>query len=435
MRFFETKKISLFILFLGFIIFTLSTLTIPFSVADTITSTSFTVHNPVVDAGFDSSSSVNFGLGQSLSQLAIGKSTSASFQVWSGFQYFFEVDANTVSATAGDGQVSLSWTVPDTYLGVAVGDYDVGVGTVSGSYTFENVGNVTSFIKTGLTNGTLYYFKVKAKTASGSFLVFSNETSATPTGASAPSTGSGGGSQSSVGKLFISGFSSPSSAITVLRDGFVVDLVKADDQGRFEILLENIPAGSRDISLYAVDTQGIKSAPTNFSKNIEATITSTQENVFLAPTIQSSHVVVKQGDEFRFFGSTTPGVNLILLANSSNSSNFAASPNGSWSELVDSTSFDLGPHIFRVIANRNGIESTPSTPIEIVVSEDDSVLSPDLVCQRSDLNCDGSVNLVDFSILIYFWNQQVSLSVRADINHSGTVDLVDFSIMLYDWTG
>src|SRR5690606_20778745 len=121
--------------------------------------------NPAITQGSSSSSSANFGLGQSLGQTAVGKSTSTSFQLWSGFQYYFKVNANTLSATAGSGQIALSWTVPATYLGSAITSYEVGVGTVSGSYNFTDRGNVTNYTQPGLNNGTTYYFKIKAKAA------------------------------------------------------------------------------------------------------------------------------------------------------------------------------------------------------------------------------------------------------------------------------
>ncbi|MBI3571906.1 hypothetical protein HY091_00005, partial [Candidatus Kaiserbacteria bacterium] len=52
-----------------------------------------------------------------------------------------------------------------------------------------------------------------------------------------------------------------------------------------------------------------------------------------------------------------------------------------------------------------------------------------------DLNCDGGVNLTDFSILLFFWKATNPTNARADINHDGSVNVVDFSIMLYQWTG
>jgi hypothetical protein len=51
---------------------------------------------------------------------------------------------------------------------------------------------------------------------------------------------------------------------------------------------------------------------------------------------------------------------------------------------------------------------------------------------RSDLNRDGKVNLVDFSILLFNWKGSDAV---ADINQDGTVSLTDFSIMLANWTG
>lgn len=50
-----------------------------------------------------------------------------------------------------------------------------------------------------------------------------------------------------------------------------------------------------------------------------------------------------------------------------------------------------------------------------------------------DINRDGRVDLVDFSILLYNWG--MPKNPQADFNEDGVVDLVDFSIMLYHWTG
>jgi hypothetical protein len=50
----------------------------------------------------------------------------------------------------------------------------------------------------------------------------------------------------------------------------------------------------------------------------------------------------------------------------------------------------------------------------------------------SDLNGDGNVNLVDFSIFLLAWNTH---DARSDFNGDGIVNLADFSIMLFAWTG
>jgi hypothetical protein len=55
---------------------------------------------------------------------------------------------------------------------------------------------------------------------------------------------------------------------------------------------------------------------------------------------------------------------------------------------------------------------------------------------NSDLNRDGKVNLVDFSILLFWWNTAGGDSdPPADINSDSRVNLTDFSILLFNWTG
>lgn len=88
------------------------------------------------------------------------------------------------SATAGNAQVALAWSAPGS--GPTPAGYKVKYGTSSGSYTTTiDVGNVTSYTVTSLTNGTLYYFIVVAYNAAGDGSN-SNELSATPTAGGSP---------------------------------------------------------------------------------------------------------------------------------------------------------------------------------------------------------------------------------------------------------
>ena len=53
---------------------------------------------------------------------------------------------------------------------------------------------------------------------------------------------------------------------------------------------------------------------------------------------------------------------------------------------------------------------------------------------RADLNRDGKVNSIDFSILLYFWKSRPPFSNKyVDINKDGKIDSIDFSILLYEW--
>ena len=53
---------------------------------------------------------------------------------------------------------------------------------------------------------------------------------------------------------------------------------------------------------------------------------------------------------------------------------------------------------------------------------------------RADLSKDCKINLVDFSMLA-FWYKKPNPKAEVDLNKDGIVNLVDFSIMAYNWTG
>lgn len=77
------------------------------------------------------------------------------------------------------GTVRLAWLASASPEATG---YQVHYGTATGTYTvIVDVGQLTSWTKTGLTNGTTYYFAVKAYNSNYSlFSVFSNEVSVLP---------------------------------------------------------------------------------------------------------------------------------------------------------------------------------------------------------------------------------------------------------------
>ena len=73
------------------------------------------------------SSSANYGLDSAIGQVVIGTSSASNFGLSLGFLFFPYVTTPIVSATGGDGQVSLSWTAAVGALGWTASGYDVGV--------------------------------------------------------------------------------------------------------------------------------------------------------------------------------------------------------------------------------------------------------------------------------------------------------------------
>ena len=156
----------------------------PYAYAVDYTSDNFILRDPVISSGGGRATSTNFEHFSVIGQTVSSQNTSSNFIQRVGFLFFPIATSPVVTPTAGDGQVSLTWTASVATL-ANITNYQVGTATVSGGpYTYESVGNVLSSTRTALTNGTTYYFRVRA--FAGIFrLAQSDEVSATPT-ASAP---------------------------------------------------------------------------------------------------------------------------------------------------------------------------------------------------------------------------------------------------------
>ena len=97
-----------------------------------------------------------------------------------------------LTATAGNGRVTLSWSAPAADGGAAISGYLVYQGTSPGGESHLPVNGAliqgTSYTVTGLANGTVYYFTVAAVNAAKHQGSASGEASATPVSATSPAT-------------------------------------------------------------------------------------------------------------------------------------------------------------------------------------------------------------------------------------------------------
>ena len=94
--------------------------------------------------------------------------------------------ARNAAASAGNGQVVLSWTAPASNGASAITNYKVYRGTTAGGETvLTTLGNVTTYTDSAVTNGQIYYYQVSAVNGVGEGPK-STEVSATPGAPAAP---------------------------------------------------------------------------------------------------------------------------------------------------------------------------------------------------------------------------------------------------------
>ncbi len=130
---------------------------------------------------------VTYDLGPITELNTIQSRVNCNVHGWSGMETLtLNPQANVPSAprdlqvSAGDRQASLSWRVPADDGGSSVTNYKVYRGSSNGSENLlTTLGNVQSFVDTGLTNNQTYFYKVSAVNAAGESAL-SEEVSVTP---------------------------------------------------------------------------------------------------------------------------------------------------------------------------------------------------------------------------------------------------------------
>ncbi len=396
-------------------------------------------------SGGNYSSSTGFQLFGTISQLIIGTSTATSFGINTGFFYYPFVSSPVVSATAGDAQVSLSWTAAAGVLGWNVSGYNVGKSAVSGGpYTYStSLGNVTSSTRTGLTNGTTYYFIVRAEDAFGDSIATSTEVSAKPVAAaveiSIPAGGGGGGIvDSRQAKIIFNGIAYPQSKVTFLKDGQIAATTLSGTDANFEMNPTGIFSGYYLFSFYATDKDGRRSRMIIFPAIIDEKNPTIIKGIFIPPTISVDKSEVNRGEVITILGQSAPQTEITITVNSQKTFFVKAVTGNDGMYFYDLDTSDLDYETYAVKAQAsigNKIISEFSHSIEFQVGKKTVFEKPPSKCPaKVDFNEDCKVDLIDFSILLYWFNKE-NPPAAIDLNADGKIEIIDFSILVYYWTG
>ncbi len=243
--------------------------------------------------------------------------------------------------------------------------------------------------------------------------------------------------QSGDGLVIITGYAFPRSSISVLVDGQIAKTVQSDGVGKFEATLDAIARGAYTFGVYGTDKNGVKSSTYSTTFTVTGSRGSTLSNINVMPSIKVSPNPVDPDSTLTVSGYSIPNATVTVENQSEKSSaglkTFTATSDGggAWSIEISTQGFAKGTYKVRAKAKQDTGVSTNFSGYTLY-----GVGEVAKTAGSSDLNRDGKVNLIDFSILLFWWNSNGGTSnPSADINGDGKVSLTDFSIMIFNWTG
>ncbi len=232
------------------------------------------------------------------------------------------------------------------------------------------------------------------------------------------------------------GLAQPGSTIYILKDGVKNTSAVVHSDGKFTGQVSAIERGAYGFQLYS-DNGSLSSALYGTTLSISQGTDNVVNNVIIPPSIKLEKENIGAGETETVSGGAPPNsrIQISVYGQSGNAAAFAkqtlyatSTNTGLWSFDIDTSSLPQGTYgvqasAFTSAQTKSGLSKTVIFALGTATGGS---------CGKPDMNGDGKVNLVDFSIFLLSWQTADS---KADYNCSGLVDLSDFSIMLFNWTG
>lgn len=245
--------------------------------------------------------------------------------------------------------------------------------------------------------------------------------------------------EDTTGSAVFSGRTYPDSVVKILKDGQIAATTASGSDGSFETTLSNLAAGAYSFAVYAYDNNGEKSDTLTYRRDIAEREIIEISPIIIAPTVNSEKVEVKKNESIAIYGQSIPSEEITIEVVSSGK-NFSrtetAGGNGNYSFKIKTDDLDYEKYKVRIKALLTDSQfSDWSDPVYFTVSTRTVLADAKSSCSKSnDYNGDCKTNLIDFSILLY-WYERSSFPANVDLNGDKKVDIVDFSILAYHWTG
>jgi hypothetical protein len=349
--------------------------------------------------------------------------------------------SNLIVSSVSPSQAVLAWTDNSSNEEAFSIERKTGTGGAYAEIATSSV-NVASHTDNSVSANTTYYYRVRAYNSDGAS-GYTNELAVTT-----PTTGSNGGGGGGGGggypiyatKALFRGTAYPRSDVTLLRDAQIVATTKAGDDAKFEIAVDNLVAGTYVFGVWAEDVNGNRSITHTFTIALASGATTVVGGIFIPPFFSLDKSEVKRGDVLTFYGTTAPQAAVSVLINSETEivKNATASVDGSWVYKFDTNEIEYGAHTAKTRAAKDGDITDFSRIRSFTVGTKNVTAPPAQKCPlRGDFNKDCKTNLIDFSMMAYWFKRTLTPVAVAtyDLNGDKKISLIDFSILVYYWTG
>lgn len=239
-------------------------------------------------------------------------------------------------------------------------------------------------------------------------------------------------------QLTVSGWAYPSSKVYILQDGRIIAVTQASRQADFSAKVGSLSIGSHIIGVYAEDNRGNRSLTKTFQVFITPGSGINISNVFIAPTVELDNSSIHSGNPVAVFGQTAPSAKVVISMEPGKREFTAdADINGVYLYYLDTVA--LSPNIYTLKSSSEVGANKSSFGKIVTLDVVDPKQEPVPACKKADLNSDGRVNNIDFTIARAWYRRDLSPSMSTreacSLNNDQQIDLVDFSIIAYFWTG
>lgn len=249
--------------------------------------------------------------------------------------------------------------------------------------------------------------------------------------------GGGGGGSVTAASVVLYGWAYPYSTVTILKDSQLAATTTAGADARFLAVISGLVGGNYSFSVYAYDDKGVRSVPQTSLVAVTAGTAGNVTGILIPPTIAVDKATVAAGDKVIVTGRTVPKSTVTMTVGSTKeiSADVAADASGGYEYAFSTVGMSPGVYHAKSRTSVEGAVSAYAGEVAFKVGASEaSPLGQGKPSITGDLNADGRVNLVDFSILAYWYKRSIPPAL-VDLNVDGKVDLVDLSIMAFNWTG